>query len=47
MKERDELAQRLIDELDDTVFKGRLPSDLTIVWNGRLNTTAGRASWKK
>lgn len=46
-RERDELAHALIRELDDKVFANRLPKELTIVWNGRLNTTAGRASWKK
>lgn len=46
-KERDELAMQLIEELNATVFQGRLPEDLTVVWNGRLNTTAGRANWKK
>lgn len=47
VRQRDALAQQLVDELDEAVFKGLLPADLTIVWNGRLNTTAGRASWKK
>lgn len=47
LKVRDDLAQQLIKELDEAVFEGRLPSDLKIVWNGRLNTTAGRASWKR
>ncbi|KAK9894793.1 hypothetical protein P389DRAFT_146453, partial [Cystobasidium minutum MCA 4210] len=40
-------AMQLIDELNTTVFKGQLPEDLTVVWNGRLNTTAGRANWRK
>jgi hypothetical protein len=47
VKERDALAQKLIQELDEAVFEGKLPRDISIIWNGRLNTTAGRASWKK
>lgn len=37
----------LIEELSVSVFQNQLPEDLTVVWNGRLNTTAGRANWKK
>lgn len=44
-KQRDALAMELIDELDDKVFQGRLPSELGLVWSKRLNTTAGRAKW--
>ena len=47
VKHRDHNVEQLITELDAAVFRGRLPESLTIVWNARLNTTAGRASWKK
>lgn len=46
-RQRDDLAKALIQELDEKVFDNQLPQDIKIVWNGRLNTTAGRASWKK
>src|ERR1700738_579864 len=46
-KQRDALALSLVQTLDSTVFGGQLPDSLQIVWNRRLNTTAGRASWRK
>jgi hypothetical protein len=47
VKQRDELAMQLVEELNESVFDGKLPETLVVVWNGRLNTTAGRANWKK
>ncbi|MBW0478299.1 hypothetical protein O181_018014 [Austropuccinia psidii MF-1] len=44
-KRRDELAEGLIEKLDDQVFGNQLPAQLALVWSKRLNTTAGRAKW--
>ncbi|KAB5595617.1 HMG box-containing protein [Ceratobasidium theobromae] len=34
-------------ELNDLVFDGRLPKGCPIEWSKKLNTTAGRAHWKR
>lgn len=44
---RDALAASLVASLDSTVFSHRLPPSLRIIWSKRLNTTAGRASWRR
>ncbi|KAH8929162.1 hypothetical protein BT69DRAFT_1346131, partial [Atractiella rhizophila] len=47
---RDALATSLIQDLERRVFKPHgkeLPDGLKLVWNKRLNTTAGRANWKR
>lgn len=44
---RERLTADLIQELDDTVFANRLPPNLEIVWNKRMTSTAGQASWKR
>ena len=38
---RDALTAKMFRELNEIVFEGRLPDDLDITWNARLNTTAG------
>lgn len=38
---RDALTAKMFRELNKVVFEGRLPHDLQITWNARLNTTAG------
>ncbi|KAF8710631.1 SprT-like protein, partial [Rhizoctonia solani] len=40
-------AIALFAELNDSVFDGKLPSDCPIEWSRKLNTTAGRAHWKR
>ncbi|CAE6441207.1 unnamed protein product [Rhizoctonia solani] len=40
-------AITLFAELNDSVFGGKLPKDCPIEWSKKLNTTAGRAHWKK
>ena len=44
---REAFARDLFHELNRTVFRGGLPDDTALVWNKRLLTTAGRASYKK
>ncbi|ODQ56423.1 hypothetical protein SAICODRAFT_38939, partial [Saitoella complicata NRRL Y-17804] len=50
---RDEIAMNFIREIDDTVCGGELSKKceaaggVTLTWNVRLQTTAGRATWKK
>ncbi|QRW27607.1 HMG (high mobility group) box protein [Rhizoctonia solani] len=34
-------------KLNDSVFDGKLPSECPIEWSKKLNTTAGRAHWKR
>ncbi|KAF8744230.1 SprT-like protein, partial [Rhizoctonia solani] len=41
------MAIALFAELNDSVFDGKLPSDCPIEWSKKLNTTAGRAHWKR
>ncbi|KAG9102812.1 hypothetical protein FRC06_001076 [Ceratobasidium sp. 370] len=40
-------AITLFSELNRCVFGDRLPKDCAIVWSKKLNTTAGRAHWKR
>ncbi|KAG8687547.1 hypothetical protein FRC09_013428 [Ceratobasidium sp. 395] len=40
-------AIALFSELNQSVFDDRLPRDCAIVWSKKLNTTAGRAHWKR
>ncbi|KAJ1309617.1 hypothetical protein OPQ81_006387 [Rhizoctonia solani] len=40
-------AINLFAELNDSVFGGKLPKDCPIEWSKKLNTTAGRAHWKR
>ncbi|KAG8687966.1 hypothetical protein FRC11_006282 [Ceratobasidium sp. 423] len=40
-------ASALFAELNDSVFDGKLPKDCPIEWSKKLNTTAGRAHWKR
>lgn len=47
MLQRDALCRELIVELDERVFEKALPDDLELIWSKRLNTTAGRARWKR
>lgn len=52
-KEKHELAARFLRELDEKVTDGRLAAltestgGIRIVWSRTLNTTAGRATWKR
>lgn len=39
-------ARELFDELNEAVFESKLP-ETKLVWNVRLQTTAGRAHWHK
>jgi hypothetical protein len=45
--ERAAYAHSLFGELNRTVFAGGLPVETTLVWSGRLLTTAGRARWHR
>jgi hypothetical protein len=38
---RDVLTRRLFEDMNARIFEGKLPCDLEIRWNARLNTTAG------
>jgi hypothetical protein len=38
---RDVLTRRLFEDMNSRIFEGKLPYDLEIRWNARLNTTAG------
>ncbi|KAG8747644.1 hypothetical protein FRC10_000187 [Ceratobasidium sp. 414] len=40
-------AIALFSELNKSVFDDRLPKQCAIVWSKKLNTTAGRAHWKR
>jgi hypothetical protein len=40
-------AKALFLELNESVFDNRLPKDCPIIWSKKLNTTAGRAHWKR
>ncbi|KAG9102027.1 hypothetical protein FS749_000061 [Ceratobasidium sp. UAMH 11750] len=40
-------AIALFSELNKSIFGDRLPKDCAIVWSKKLNTTAGRAHWKR
>ncbi|KAJ0169011.1 HMG box-containing protein C19G7.04 [Colletotrichum tanaceti] len=48
-----ELAQDFLQELDDTITQGRLHAlaestgGIRINWSAKLNTTAGRANWRR
>jgi len=50
---RNELAQNFLTELDETITNGQIAKlaeetgGVKIVWTKRLNTTAGRAQWKR
>ncbi|KAH7341029.1 SprT-like family-domain-containing protein [Rhizoctonia solani] len=41
------VAISLFAELNESVFGGKLPKDCPIEWSKKLNTTAGRAHWKR
>lgn len=34
-------------ELNESAFDGLLPRDCPVIWSKKLNTTAGRAHWKR
>ncbi|KAH8120669.1 SprT-like family-domain-containing protein [Phellopilus nigrolimitatus] len=38
-------AQELFNDLNQSVFKNLLPKETALVWNKKLQTTAGRAKW--
>ncbi|KAI0985333.1 hypothetical protein GJ496_001183 [Pomphorhynchus laevis] len=40
------ISRQLYDQVNDTVFDSRLPKDLTLLWTGRLRTTAGQCLFK-
>ncbi|KAG6872461.1 hypothetical protein C0995_009564 [Termitomyces sp. Mi166 len=40
-------AQELFDDLNRSVFEGRLPKETKLNWSKRLLTTAGRAKWHR
>ncbi|KAK4098084.1 hypothetical protein N658DRAFT_455847 [Parathielavia hyrcaniae] len=48
-----ELAQTFLQELDEAITKGKLAElaastgGIKLVWTNKLNTTAGRANWKR
>ncbi|KIP03261.1 hypothetical protein PHLGIDRAFT_51488, partial [Phlebiopsis gigantea 11061_1 CR5-6] len=44
---REAYAQKLFDELNQSVFKGGLPDATKLTWSNRLLTTAGRARWRR
>ena len=44
---REAYAQKLFDELNQSVFKGGLPESTKLTWSKRLLTTAGRARWRR
>ncbi|KAL1884148.1 hypothetical protein VTK73DRAFT_6817 [Phialemonium thermophilum] len=52
-KAKHEMATRFLQELDSTITEGRLSElaastgGIRINWTNKLNTTAGRANWKK
>ena len=41
-----ELAPRLYREFNESVFGGKLPADVPVVWNARLLTTAGQCVFR-
>ncbi|KZT53838.1 hypothetical protein CALCODRAFT_439502 [Calocera cornea HHB12733] len=41
------LAEETVSQLNTRVFDGRIPEDMELIWSKRLNTTAGRANWKR
>jgi len=41
------LAEDTVCQLNMRVFGGRIPEDIELIWSKRLNTTAGRANWKR
>lgn len=43
---RSEIAQKLFEKFNSTVFKYQLPKDLALIWSNKLSTTAGRC-WCK
>ncbi|KAI8445905.1 SprT-like family-domain-containing protein, partial [Phakopsora pachyrhizi] len=44
-KRRVELANNLIELLNQKVFDMKLPEKIEIIWNGRFKSTAGKAKW--
>eukprot|EP00887_Chlorella_sp_A99_P002120 scaffold21.g2120.t1 len=46
-KQREALAVQMFAELNAVVFEGRLPTELPIMWNNRLATTAGLTHYKR
>eukprot|EP00958_Prasinococcus_capsulatus_P012143 scaffold1206_cov388-Prasinococcus_capsulatus_cf.AAC.43 len=46
-KQRVELSRKYYDEFNQKVMNGRLPHDLEIKWNPKLNSTAGLTSYKR
>lgn len=50
---KQQIAQDFLDELDTTIVSGRLAElaastgGVKIVWNKKLNSTAGRANWRR
>ncbi|KZO92534.1 hypothetical protein CALVIDRAFT_487228 [Calocera viscosa TUFC12733] len=43
----EKLAEETVSQLNTLVFDGRIPEDIELIWSKRLNTTAGRANWKR
>ncbi|KAG7293850.1 hypothetical protein NEMBOFW57_003910 [Staphylotrichum longicolle] len=52
-KAKHELAERFLQELDTTITNGKLAElsastgGIKLIWTNKLNTTAGRANWKR
>ena len=44
---REQYAQDLFRALNASVFDNKLPEETKLVWNKRMQTTAGRAKWHK
>ena len=42
-----EYAKNLFIELNASVFEGRLSENTDLQWNKRLQSTAGRAEWRR
>jgi hypothetical protein len=44
---REQYARELFHELNASVFGNKLPSETALIWNKRMQTTAGKANWKR
>lgn len=47
LQRRRAYAQAFFDELNQSIFGGRIPASTELQWNKRLLTTAGRAHWHR
>lgn len=45
-KKREELAKKFYEYYNRVIFENKLPHDLKIIWNIKLNLTAGVTSFK-